>query len=64
MNIMPLSFQKFHCEYCDFRCSKQSNYNKHILTAKHINRTEKTPKESASKNKKISVTNFFIFFWS
>ena len=39
MNIMPISFQKFHCEYCDFRCSKQSNYNKHILTAKHINRT-------------------------
>jgi hypothetical protein len=36
---MPLSFQKFYCEICDFGCSKQSNYNKHILTAKHINRT-------------------------
>ncbi len=39
MNIMPISFQKFHCEYCNFNCSKQSNYNKHIMTAKHINRT-------------------------
>ena len=39
MNIMPVSFQKFHCEICEFGCSKQSNYNKHILTAKHINRT-------------------------
>jgi hypothetical protein len=40
MNIMPQSFQKFNCEYCDFKCSKQSNYNKHILTAKHLNRTK------------------------
>ena len=39
MNIMPTSFQKFNCESCDFKCSKQSNYNKHILTLKHLNRT-------------------------
>jgi hypothetical protein len=40
MNIMQISFQKFNCDACDFKCSKQSNYNKHILTAKHINRTK------------------------
>jgi len=39
MNIMPSSFQKFNCESCHFKCSKQSNYNKHILTLKHLNRT-------------------------
>jgi hypothetical protein len=25
----------FYCEFCDFNCSKQSNYNKHLLTLKH-----------------------------
>ena len=29
----------FYCEACDFKCSKQSNYNNHLLTAKHKNRT-------------------------
>ena len=28
----------------------------------YINRIEKMPKESAPKNKKISITIFFIFF--
>jgi hypothetical protein len=25
----------FICEKCDFKCSKQSNWNKHIMTSKH-----------------------------
>jgi hypothetical protein len=25
----------FYCEFCDFNCSKQSNYDKHLLTLKH-----------------------------
>ena len=25
----------FYCEYCDYKCCKQSDYNKHILTSKH-----------------------------
>jgi hypothetical protein len=25
----------FYCEICDYKCSKQSEYNKHILTSKH-----------------------------
>ena len=28
---------KFICETCDFKCSKSSNYNKHLLTPKHVN---------------------------
>jgi len=25
----------FFCEICDFKCRKLSNYNTHLLTAKH-----------------------------
>ena len=32
---MPKNADNFHCEKCDFRCSKKSNYNKHLLTRKH-----------------------------
>jgi hypothetical protein len=28
---------KFFCEMCDFYCCKKSNFEKHILTRKHIN---------------------------
>jgi hypothetical protein len=29
----------FNCDICDFICFKQSNYDKHLLTSKHKNRT-------------------------
>ena len=29
--------KKFFCEICDFKCSKKSNYDKHISTVKHQN---------------------------
>jgi predicted 3-demethylubiquinone-9 3-methyltransferase (glyoxalase superfamily) len=32
---MPKNAKFFHCIKCDFKCSKQSNFNKHCLTAKH-----------------------------
>jgi hypothetical protein len=31
---------KFSCENCDYNTSNKKDYNKHILTRKHINRTE------------------------
>ncbi len=31
--------QKFVCEECDFKCSKQSYWDRHIVTAKHIRLT-------------------------
>jgi hypothetical protein len=31
----PKISAKFICEKCDYKCSKQSEYNKHILTNKH-----------------------------
>ena len=30
---------QFNCIICDFNCFKQSNYDKHLLTSKHKNRT-------------------------
>ena len=30
----------FYCECCDFKCCKQSNFDKHVLTSKHKNRTK------------------------
>lgn len=48
----------FHCAYCDFKCSKQSNYSTHLLTAKHLKRynmiqndTKKMPKNAAAEYK-------------
>ena len=33
--LKDLSPKIFHCEICDYSCSKQSEYNKHALTRKH-----------------------------
>ena len=32
---MPKNAKKYTCDNCNFKCSKKSNYNNHILTAKH-----------------------------
>jgi hypothetical protein len=45
----PKNAKKYSCEYCDFKCSKQSDYNRHNLTAKHqllTNANEKPPKNA------------------
>ena len=39
----PENYCKFFCTYCDYSSSKQSDFNKHLLTPKHQNR------ENASK---------------
>jgi hypothetical protein len=46
---MPKNAEKYNCEHCNFKCSKQSNYDAHILTAKHqilTNPNEKVPKNA------------------
>ena len=35
----PKISTKFVCNICNFRCYKQSNYDNHLLTTKHKNRT-------------------------
>ena len=34
---MPKNAEKNICEFCDFKCSKQSNFVKHTMTSKHKN---------------------------
>ena len=31
----PKNAEKFNCEECNFKCSKQSDYNRHLSTRKH-----------------------------
>tara|TARA_R110002012_G_scaffold162245_1_gene324517 strand:- start:113 stop:1051 length:939 start_codon:yes stop_codon:yes gene_type:complete len=52
-NKMPKNAEKYICELCRFSCSKESNYNKHMLTRKHQNASkgltnadEKMPKNA------------------
>ena len=47
---MPKNAKKILCEKCDFEMSKLSNYNNHLLTAKHINRTNRTEKLPKNAN--------------
>ena len=34
--LPPKPAKKFNCEPCDFTCSKNSDYNRHLITAKHL----------------------------
>ena len=38
----PKNADKFICVKCNFKCSKQSDYDKHTLTAKHKYTTDTT----------------------
>ena len=43
----PKNAERFICDKCNFKCSKQSCFNRHLITTKHqmiINDNEKTPK--------------------
>ena len=47
----PKIAKDFLCEKCNYICSKQSDFNKHLLTAKHKilhNATQKSPKIAAA----------------
>ncbi len=33
----PKNAEKYSCEKCNFICCKKSNYDRHLLTAKHYN---------------------------
>ena len=49
--IEPYNLQKtYHCELCNFKCSKKYNYAKHLMTPKHTHRTTNSgfmPKNAA-----------------
>ena len=39
MKKTPKNTEKKNCEFCNFTCFKISEWNRHILTSKHKNRT-------------------------
>jgi hypothetical protein len=39
MNPLLKNAESIHCECCDFTCFKKSDYIRHTMTSKHINRT-------------------------
>ena len=41
----PKSAKIFICEKCDFKCSKQSDWNRHIVRPKHLENTKEYNKE-------------------
>ena len=43
---MPKSSKLFTCSKCKFKCSKESNYNNHLLTAKHKKYVNETIKNA------------------
>jgi len=48
-NFAPKNAKEFICEICDFKCFKNSEWGRHVLTRKHKilqNTTEKTPKNA------------------
>ncbi len=47
----PILAKKFTCNYCDYNCSKESDYNKHLLTRKHQRNDTSTPETHKTEYK-------------
>ena len=59
MPKMPKNAENYVCEDCSFKCSKLSNYNTHLLTAKHQMITNGNPNDNNKppKNAKAYTCN-------
>ena len=58
MNFTPKNAIIFNCEKCDFNCSKKCDWDRHITTLKHKNRTtgEFSLTDSTNRHKNNSMT--------
>ena len=54
LDLDAFTQSKFNCEKCNFKCGKKSNYDTHILTAKHINRTKMAETEHYNAEHKFT----------
>jgi hypothetical protein len=52
------TIKKISCEICDFSCSKKGDWDRHILTSKHINKVTPTKKKNETKQIKNKMLNF------
>ena len=50
------SCNKYACNFCNYNTSRKSSYDKHVLTAKHVNHTigTKMEQESCKKLQKVA----------
>jgi len=55
--MSPKISKIFNCEICLYKCSKLSEWKKHILTMKHINRTTLNNYEQENLQNKYSCVN-------
>ena len=60
---VPKSSENFVCECCDYITSKHSQYERHVLTAKHKNETNETLLKQKS-SKKFQCLNCDVIFGS
>jgi hypothetical protein len=54
LNFTPI-YAKFHCEYCDIKCCKKSDWIRHINTTKHIHNVNGNNMESAEIPKSADI---------
>jgi hypothetical protein len=45
---VPKSSENFYCNFCDYETSRKSQYNRHLMTAKHYKLTKVNQKSSES----------------
>ena len=56
MKKIPKNPHNYACIHCKYNTGNMKDYNKHLLTAKHMNRTHRT--EKSQKSPKIPTPNF------
>jgi hypothetical protein len=49
-----LSVHEYYCEFCDYKCSKKYNWDRHIVTPKHLKSTKHN--KIATKNEQNEQT--------
>jgi hypothetical protein len=54
---MPKMPKNIICTICDFKCSKLSNYDSHILTAKHLKMQEKIQNDTKKCQKMLTYAH-------
>ena len=55
---VPFSSELFVCELCDYKSCRKSQYDRHILTAKHINRAKYNQNQEKSSDISNIVSNY------
>jgi hypothetical protein len=59
-NFTPKNADKFSCEYCHFKCCKESDWTRHILTRKHTKSYKMITLEDKKEPKNADELGCFI----